>query len=1096
MRENAAMQGNCPGKQLFYTVMSGSARTHSPWLILAGLLGAIVALWAAAPSSAAIDTYLIGDGHEGAVVVAGSAPLSHSAPLTAAANSGDIELSTGAGQLGADATPSTGGSLGQTGFEVGRLVLVLQASGLSPAPASGDQSPIALSDTSVGQWELARISALEGSLLAGFSIELDAPLVNSYASGGAQVVTVPEFTDVSVQAGSAWTANSWDGASGGVTAFLATGEVDLADPSSSITATGRGFRGGQLYASSATGCTQLDGADGGGKGEGLVLGLYPGSATTYASRGNVSNGGGGGDCSNAGGGGGGNAGPGGVGGQAYDGNRNVGGLGGALLSYSAYERAVFGGGGGAGDQNNSNGGAGGNGGGLVFIRAGGLTGAGRIAADGAPGEDSVAAVSGDGAGGGGAGGVVYARFTGTATCANVSARGGDGGDEPSTSGVHGPGGGGGGGVVLFQHDGDSCPASISNGAAGTVPNGGGANRGATPSSTDDPDFAGEIADVPPGGLTTPTLAVSAPGVGDALPTATPTISGSTSIEFALIHVRVDDGPALSTTALLGGQWVLLLQDALADGSHSVSVSATAHGITSQPVSRSFTIDTSTPLPPTITDPVENSAVQTDAPTLLGGAEPYATVEIYLGAALAGTATASSTGAWSFTHPMNLADATYSFTALQIDLAGNASTHSSARTFRIDARTPTATIHAKPAAATNSRSASFNFSADESASFQCKLDGSGFSACIPPVFLSGLPDGSHTFVLRARDVSGNYSPEVSHTWTIDATPPVVSITQNSPPPGVSPVFSFSSNESGTTFRCRVAGIGVFVTCSSPFHVPSLAPGQYSFELRATDAFGNTSQQSAGFAVQAFTVPGPPLEPGPPKQPTPTPEVCPALDEQPGRVASVTLRSAKQSGTGVRFSLRADQSVLASLELRRNGRMIASRTESLKSGSRTLTVRSKKPLPSNTPISVRFIAITTTGGKSALDAVLQLNGRSRAVLESAVGTGATSTTKDCASERGAKKAQVSFAALRTLRTATGSVPLRARSSEWTFATVRLTQHGKVLARRSLLLRPLRASRITLRPSTDVALVRGEALLEIRAITAWGVRQTFARKLRVSR
>ena len=56
-------------------------------------------------------------------------------------------------------------------------------------------------------------------------------------------------------------------------------------------------------------------------------------------------------------------------------------------------------------------------------------------------------------------------------------------------------------------------------------------------------------------------------------------------------------------------------------------------------------------------------------------------------------------------------------------------------------------------------------------FQCRLDGGDFSPCTSPQEFGNLPEGTHTFEVRAFDSKGNVdgSPAV-YTWTVDVTAP--------------------------------------------------------------------------------------------------------------------------------------------------------------------------------------------------------------------------------------------------------------------------------------------------------------------------------------
>jgi hypothetical protein len=158
-----------------------------------------------------------------------------------------------------------------------------------------------------------------------------------------------------------------------------------------------------------------------------------------------------------------------MGGNSWNSNLAVGGLGGAAFP-AAPARVVLGGGGGAGSRNNSSAFAssGGTGGGIVMIRTGTLTGAGTINANGGVGVTP----DNDGGGGGGAGGsIVVSASAGTVNGLTATANGGNGTDAwPADAGGlpdrHGPGGGGSGGVIITSNALPPAQASVQGGAHG------------------------------------------------------------------------------------------------------------------------------------------------------------------------------------------------------------------------------------------------------------------------------------------------------------------------------------------------------------------------------------------------------------------------------------------------------------------------------------------------------------------------------------------------------------------------------------------------------------------------------------------------------
>jgi hypothetical protein len=63
-----------------------------------------------------------------------------------------------------------------------------------------------------------------------------------------------------------------------------------------------------------------------------------------------------------------------------------------------------------------------------------------------------------------------------------------------------------------------------------------------------------------------------------------------------------------------------------------------------------------------------------------------------------------------------------------------------------------------------------------ASFQCEIDGGGYTACTSPKSYAGpLLEGSHTFHVKSIDNATNESTVASFTWKIDTNVPTVSIT---------------------------------------------------------------------------------------------------------------------------------------------------------------------------------------------------------------------------------------------------------------------------------------------------------------------------------
>jgi hypothetical protein len=203
-----------------------------------------------------------------------------------------------------------------------------------------------------------------------------------------------------------------------------------------------------------------------------------------------------------------------------------------------------------------------------------------------------------------------------------------------------------------------------------------------------------------------------------------------------------------------------------------------------------------------------------------------------------------------------ADGLYTFEVRAVDWSGWASA-SASRSWTVDKTGPVVSINSGPTSGstTKTNSATFGFSANESATFGCSLDGAPFSSCTGSnsQSYSGLSDGQHTFSVKGVDSLGNLGGATSRTWTIDTVAPNTELDPNVGPAGGSttqdndPVFAFTSDDANASFECNLQGPGftstAFTTCSSPKGYPNLDDGTYTFKVRAKDQAGNVDTNPA-------------------------------------------------------------------------------------------------------------------------------------------------------------------------------------------------------------------------------------------------------------
>jgi hypothetical protein len=252
---------------------------------------------------------------------------------------------------------------------------------------------------------------------------------------------------------------------------------------------------------------------------------------------------------------------------------------------------------------------------------------------------------------------------------------------------------------------------------------------------------------------------------------------------------------------------------LADGAHTFTLAASDAAGNTASASRAFTIDAT---PPTVTitgGPTGLTNNATPTFTFTTGGSPT-TTQCRIGS---GAFTACTT---SFTPAAALADGTYVFEVQVVDAAGN--TANATRGFTVDATPPTVAITSGPNGLTNNNQPTFSFTTGGSpTTTQCRIGTGAYTACAL-VFTPSAPlaDGSYTFEVQVIDAAGN-SASATRTFTVDATPPTVTITGG--PSGTiaisQPTFTFTTGGNPTTTQCRF-NTGAFVACTSPFTPASI------------------------------------------------------------------------------------------------------------------------------------------------------------------------------------------------------------------------------------------------------------------------------------
>ncbi len=218
----------------------------------------------------------------------------------------------------------------------------------------------------------------------------------------------------------------------------------------------------------------------------------------------------------------------------------------------------------------------------------------------------------------------------------------------------------------------------------------------------------------------------------------------------------------------------------------------------------------------------------------------------------------------------LADGPHTVAIAARDAAGNVDSTPATRSFTVDTTAPVVTIDSGPSGPTTTATATFQLSVnDPAATLSCRIDGGTAAACTSPVSLSGLADGPHEIAITATDAAGNRGSTVTRSWTVDTTPPAVSV-DSAPAASVtgrSATIRFTLDDPAGAAECRLDG-GSWAPCTSPVTLSDLPLGDRTFEVRAADAAGNTgAARRVQWAIAA--APAPLVEGTTPKPTTPTP-----------------------------------------------------------------------------------------------------------------------------------------------------------------------------------------------------------------------------------
>ncbi len=342
--------------------------------------------------------------------------------------------------------------------------------------------------------------------------------------------------------------------------------------------------------------------------------------------------------------------------------------------------------------------------------------------------------------------------------------------------------------------------------------------------------------------------------------ATPTFGFHPGEAGASVQCSIDQGsPAFGPCSDAGSHTP---SSPLSDGPYTFRVRATDAVGNQATATRSFTVDTAGPQAPVLSATLPASPANHNSPKILGSAPAATTVRLYASAVCSGAAIATVSAAEleagiEVTVPD---DTSTAFSATATTAAENISGCSEPIAYVEDSSAPTTTLDTHPAALASSGEATFAFSGSDPggsglASYECRRDAGSWAPCTSPKTYTSLPDGAHSFEVRAIDKAGNADQTpASFAWSVDTTAPTTQIDTH--PLAISSSadasFAFSADDgSGSgvaSFQCRrdSAEVADWEPCSSPKAYKALAEGAHTFEVRAIDAAGNADATPASYS----------------------------------------------------------------------------------------------------------------------------------------------------------------------------------------------------------------------------------------------------------
>lgn len=377
----------------------------------------------------------------------------------------------------------------------------------------------------------------------------------------------------------------------------------------------------------------------------------------------------------------------------------------------------------------------------------------------------------------------------------------------------------------------------------------------------------------------------------------PTLSG-TGDAGTTIHIK--DGANEIGTAVVtaGGTWTFTPTANLADGLHSLVITATdpAGNTSTGSTTVTFTVDTSAPVAPIVASVIDNvgttltlangDSTNDTTPAFNGTTEGNALITVYDNGKQIGQVTADGSGLWAYT-PTALTEGSHSFTFTATDVVGNVGPASPPYVLVVDLTPPAApaitqavddfgTIQGPLGAGqlTDDAQPLLKGTSEPLATVNVYDGGTLIGTTNADIngnwslqLSANLSETTHSFTARAVDAAGNISnPSAPFQLTVDTTPPappVILTVADDTGPNIGNLTSgqLTDDNKPTLSGTAVAGslvriydgstlLGSVVATNGNWSFTPTSPltdGSHTLRATASDPAGNVSGDSNTFTL---------------------------------------------------------------------------------------------------------------------------------------------------------------------------------------------------------------------------------------------------------